>query len=102
MATDPSEVRKVVEAILSSDAQNKEDHFAETYADFKARYPVLYKTVCSGQKVEHLEFMLGMIEQMNKKQKTQHDASVAVGQLLFDKYVEPKVGGLHPPKPPAE
>lgn len=89
---DPSEIRRVVDTILASDAPNKEEHFAEIYADFKEKYPVLYKTACSGEKVEHLDFMLGMLEQMNKKQKTQHDASVAVGQLLFDKYVEPRVG----------
>lgn len=89
--SDPSYIRQVVNEIMSSDAQNKEEHFSEKYADFKDSYPVLYKTVCGGGNTEHLEFMLGMLEQMNKKQKTQHDASVAVGQMLFDKYVEPKV-----------
>jgi hypothetical protein len=89
--TDPSQIRNIVNEIMSSDVQNKEEHFAEKYEDFSTNYPVLYKTVCSGGNTEHLEFMLGMLDQMNKKQKTQHDASVAVGQLLFDKYVEPRI-----------
>lgn len=91
MIMETSEIRHAVNDILSSDVSNKEEHFAEKYPDFKEKYPVLYKTVCDGGKTEHLDFMLNLLEQMNKKQKTQHDASVAVGQMLFDKYVDPKI-----------
>ena len=38
-----------------------------------------------------LQLMFNMASKVSNKETTQHDASVAVGQVLYDKYVDPIV-----------
>ena len=87
---DPEEIKTIVQTIQSSHHKNKEAYFAEEYKEFKEKYPVLYSRACSG-KTENLDFMLNMLKQINNNQKSQFDASAAVGQMLYDKYVDPKI-----------
>jgi hypothetical protein len=87
-----SEIKEIVNDITSSTVKNKEQHFATIYADFKAKYPLLYEHACKGKlDPKTLDFMLQMLNSINNKEKTQFDASAAVGQMLFSKYVEPKL-----------
>lgn len=89
---DVTELRKLISEIKESKQSNKEQHFGNLYPEFKKKYPVMFKLACNGQlDKQNIEFMLTMLEQVQNKEKSQHDASVVVGQMLFDKYVDPQI-----------
>lgn len=86
------DIRAIVTEIQQSKVNDKETYFKQKYSEFRTKYPVMYSMACSSKiDVANLEFMLDMLEQMNRNEKTQYDASAAVGQMLFDKYVDPKI-----------
>lgn len=84
-------VLNIVEYIQRSDVPNKEEYFSEKYASFKKNYPILYKVSCAEDKIDKniLSFMVQRLMDIKVNEKTDHDASKEVGQMLFDKYVEP-------------
>lgn len=86
------DIRKIVVEIQDANITNKEAHFTNIYPDFVKQYPNIFQMACNTKiDIANLDFMLEMLEKMNKKETTQYDASAAVGQMLFDKYVEPKI-----------
>lgn len=86
---DKNEIMKIVKDIQSSSITNKEEHFGEKYKDFKDMYEIFFTIACSDRKLDPkmLEYVLNMSEKVKKNNMSQHDASVEVGQKLFDKYV---------------
>ncbi len=80
------EIMKIAEYIRGSDVENKEEFFAEKYPVFKAKYPVLFKQLCTDPDFDmnNLKYMLNVLS--NKKDA--YSADVFVGQMLFDKYVK--------------
>ncbi len=85
-------VDQILNKILESEITNKEEHFGKEYPNFKAKYPVLFKTACDGNiDKSNLSFMMNVLERMENNGVTQHDGSVEVGQMLYSKYVEPQV-----------
>ena len=91
---DPQEIKTIITTIQKSSVPkaNKEAHFSNIYADFKVQYPMMFKIACeSNLDLKNLDIMLSLLGKINKNEVTQHDASVEVGQLLYDKYVEPTI-----------
>lgn len=84
-------VLNIIEYIQRSNIINKEEYFSEKYATFKKNYPILFKTACADEKIDKkiLSFMIQRLMEIKESEKTDHDASVEVGQMLFEKYVEP-------------
>ena len=72
--------------IRKSTVDNKEEYFADKYKVFRAKYPMLYKQICTDDEFDmsNLQYMLDVID--NKKDA--YTADVHVGQMLFDKYVK--------------
>ena len=91
---DPELIKNIIMIIQSSNVPiaNKERYFFDVYAEFADKYPAVYKMAC-GPKIDkqNLEFMLNMLSKIDKKELNQHDASVSVGQMLFEKYVDASV-----------
>ena len=86
------DIRSIVTEIQKSKIKDKESYFKQLYPDFVTKYPTMFQMACTSKiDVANLEFMLDMLEKMNKNEQTQYDASAAVGQMLFDKYVDPKL-----------
>jgi len=86
------EIIAIVSDINYSPVKNKEQHFLTKYADFKKQYPMLYSMACKGiPDMSTLEYMLSMIEKIKTQETTSHDASVEVGQKLFNQYVDPNL-----------
>lgn len=91
---DKAAIIKIITTIRDADVENKEEYFKERYKNFKKKYPNLYTMCCkpsfatdpAGMKT--LEYMLDMMSMVNKNEKTQEEASVAVGQELFTKFVD--------------
>ena len=60
--------------------------------EFKAKFSKLYDTVMTpGYDKQSLYTMLTLLEKMGRAEMSQHDASVIVGQRLFDKYVHTQI-----------
>lgn len=74
---------------------NKKDfdeQVRQQFNQFEHKYPALFKKLINGDcDPEQLEFVLNRLEQVRTGTKTQHDASVEVGQVLVDKYVKPEL-----------
>lgn len=59
---------------------------------FSEKYPALFKKLINQDcDRNQLEFVLNRLEQVRTGTKSQHDASVEVGQVLVDNYVKPKL-----------
>jgi DNA-binding ferritin-like protein (Dps family) len=83
------EILEIIKTIQNSSVGNKEKHFAEKYKDFKAKYSNLYTMACGGKMdMRMLEYMLDMMEKINTKQTTQHEADIVIGQEVFNKFID--------------
>lgn len=93
-------IMNIVKKILESPLENKEEYFGIKYPNFKNKYPVLFKTSCDGTiDIQNLEFMMSALFRMESNGLSQYDASAQVGQMLYEKYVEPTLDKLPPPPP---
>jgi hypothetical protein len=90
---DPQSVYDIVKYIQSSTIENKEEYFANKYKVFKQNYPILFEKACGAEKIDEnmLQLMFNMVAKISNKETTQYDASVVVGQVLYDKYVDPVI-----------
>jgi hypothetical protein len=88
-------ILKIAAIIKNSTEENKEEFFQDRFKVFKTKYPQMYKKVCTEPDFDmnNLQFMLGMLNQIQTKQKETFDAEAMIGQMLYDKYVKPKVEG---------
>lgn len=78
-----------IAADIRNHQRTKEEHFNK-HADFAERYPVLFDSMCNpNMDMKMLKYMLDMMEKVQSNTTTQFTASAAVGQKLFNKYVEP-------------
>ena len=86
MAINSEDILKIAEYIRKSAVGNKEEYFTDMYPVFKAKYPMLFKQLCTDPDFDmnNLKYMLNVLD--NKKDA--HSADVFVGQMLFDKYVK--------------
>jgi hypothetical protein len=81
-----NEVRRL-RALGQNDEQIK-----EAVGDFVKNYPTLFQMAVEPNFNEaNFRMMVGALEQMANGRLSQHEASVAVGQNLVDKYVMPLV-----------
>ena len=93
---DPCEILDVVKKV-KADAEASDlpfDQLKNTlekkYPDFSLRYrSIFYSTLENKMDLTTLEYMVNMAQQVKNKNKTQHDASVEVGQKLVDDFVRP-------------
>ena len=62
------------------------------FSDFNTKYPTLFKKLLEEDcDSKQLDYMLKQLENIQKGNKTQHDASVEIGQILVDKFVKPEL-----------
>lgn len=91
---DHEKVMRIVNVIVSSDIKDKEKHFSEIYKGFKKKFPHLFALACkqssnsSSDDMKTLNYMLDMMEKIKRKETTQNEASAAVGQHLFNQFVD--------------
>jgi hypothetical protein len=92
---DPSDRMKIVGELLKSITKMKKDGLTlqqvqETLGDLYMQYPELSKKIYSGEDMGQLELMMKMMEHMNRKELTPHQASVIVGRKLANDYIPPE------------
>ncbi len=87
-------VRDMVVKMNTLRAEGKnEEEIREAVGKFAEDYPALFKKVMAGEADQDgtLRTMIVMLERMGSGQLTQDQASVIVGQRLYDKHVKPKI-----------
>jgi hypothetical protein len=96
-------LRKITDEIIDSDigdGEARKDVFKVKYPNFADKYPTLFGTCCasiSGSErckcKQYVEFLLGMLAKTQSETDciSTHDASVSVGQRLYDDFVAPVV-----------
>lgn len=88
-------VRDMVKAVETYQKEGKSTPEIDGLVpDFKRDYPKLYDTLTApgGYSKQSLQTMLFMLEKMGGGKLSQNDASVIVGQRMFDMYVKPQIG----------
>lgn len=66
--------------------------YSHKYAEFKETYPTLFKMACA--RAVNATLLDSLLEQLNgikTNNQSQHEASVQVGQVLFEKFVKPNI-----------
>lgn len=63
---------------------------------FADQYPELFKKIIRKEDITPLRTMLLKLEEMGRGTLNQHEASVHVGQHLYNRYIKPKIGADRP------
>jgi hypothetical protein len=87
-----SKIQVIVDDILNGDmvCAKKKEHFEIKYPKFAKKYPLLFNMCCTDNcDTTRLRSMLSLLEDVETSRMTQHDASVAVGQDLYNAYIQP-------------
>jgi hypothetical protein len=95
---DPASRAKYIRAMLRDIASwmsngDSEAVIREKAKDFIEQYPELFKKIIARQDLSPIQQMLSMMDKMAQGSISQHQASVAVGKKLVDKYVTPSLNG---------
>jgi hypothetical protein len=93
-------IKSIVKAIQATNVPNKKEYFENKYSNLKQKYPKLYEMACSDEPMDmsNLDYMLSMLAKMKEENMSQHDASVNVGQFMYDKYIHENIKDLPPTK----
>jgi hypothetical protein len=90
------EIIAIVQTIVaqSGSTKDKQRIVRKTFPEFAEKYPNLFQMACEPDfNVERLAYMLKMRDAVEQQKVTQHQASVSVGENLFQEYVKPLVDG---------
>lgn len=76
-----------------------QDEIKVEVSEFAGKYPALYKMLFKIDITNEvsLRTMMAMLDKMGKSQLTQDQASVIVGQRLYDTFIKSKIGEDKPP-----
>lgn len=89
---DINSIIKISKEMQNSDIIDKKEHFSKLYPSFKETYPVLFEMSCK-ENIDKTMFnyITSMAIKIKDKEIKNEDATIEVGQTLFDKYVSPLV-----------
>ena len=86
------DVAKIVKEIQESKRPNKHDYFEQKYPEFAEKYERLFEVACERKlDLQQLSVMLRLADKVKSEEVSQHEASVAIGQNLYNQYVRPKL-----------
>jgi len=95
---DPSERATYIRTALRDIARwmadgESEDAIRQRIPDFVEGYPELFKKIIHRQDLSPIQKMLTMLDRMAEGRLSQHQASIAVGKTLVDRFVTPQLRG---------
>ena len=86
---------RFLELKKTKDEEDAKKQVYNEYNEFCDKYPALISLVFSSKDwqtdYQKLKGMFALVEKINNKEITQHDASVKVGGQLVDEYVKPRL-----------
>jgi hypothetical protein len=100
-ATDDMPLDQICEVVLAirkltGPARVRKIEAQKTYADFERRYPMLFATACADDfDMDRFVYMMQMKMRIDQRELTAEQASIEVGQTMFDRFVAPNL----PPEP---
>ena len=73
-------------------AQDSKNILSEKYPEFCKAFPILFASACEpGFDIKRFIYMMHMRDKVTNKTTSFEEASKAVGQALFDEYVQPVI-----------
>lgn len=92
----PNERATVIRGALRDIAQwmadgESEETIRKRVPNFVEGHPELFKKIIQRQDLAPIQKMLTMLDQMGKGRLSQHQASIAVGKSLVDRFVTPQL-----------
>lgn len=87
-----SKIQVIVDDILNGDGGigDKKEVYGNKYPKFANKYPLLFNMCCTDNcDTVRVRSMLALLGDVETSRITQHDASVAVGQDLYNAYIQP-------------
>lgn len=77
----------------------KKRTFRKRYPEFVENYPTLFEmSIQNNFDINRLKFMLHMRDKVENANISQHNASAAIGEMLFNDYVKDKIKDAPPDK----
>lgn len=70
---------------------DSEETIKQRIPDFVEEYPELFKKIIQRQDLAPIQHMLTMLDRMGEGRLSQHQASIAVGKSLVDRFVSPQL-----------
>jgi hypothetical protein len=87
-------VRRMVEEVEEALRTESAAQVSSRFAEFQKDFPKIFEMVLTRTYPrEILEMMLKQLEKMESGSLSQHNASVAVGGVLVDRFVKPQLEG---------
>ncbi len=87
-------VRRLVQEVEVALQTETAAQVSSRFADFQTEFPKIFEMVLTRTYPrEILEMMLKQLEKMESGSMSQHNASVAVGGVLVDRFVKPQLAG---------
>lgn len=95
---DPATRAQYIRTMLRDIAQwmaqgDSEEMIRQRVPDFIEAYPELFKKIIQRQDLAPIQKMLTMLDRMAEGRLSQHQASIAVGKSLVDRFVTPQLKG---------
>lgn len=88
----PDVILKISKEIKNSNHPNKKLHFKIVHKEFATTYPLLFDMCCDDTSdFKYLEYMIGVLQNVQDNKTSAETASVNVGQTMFDHFVKPLV-----------
>jgi hypothetical protein len=89
---DPAARVRVVKQLLAELPRMKAagktmENVQEEMSDLYEQYPEIFKKIWSGDDLDQLHFMIKMMDHMEKRELTPHQASVIIGRQLANTYI---------------
>ena len=93
---DPATRAQYIRTILRDIAQwmaqgDQEDIIRQRVPDFVEAYPELFKKIIQRQDLSPIQRMLHVMDRIAEGRLSQHQASIAVGKVLVDRFVTPQL-----------
>ena len=85
-----SMVQDVARWMAEGESENK---IKERVPEFVEQYPELFKKLIQKQDLAPIQSMLSMLDSMGQGNISQHQASIAIGKKLVDRFVKPQLQG---------
>ena len=85
-------LKEAVEKVITMKrAGRTEEEIRQDNAELFERYPELAKTLLSSDDLTPLVAMIGMLDRIGTGEISHHNASVAVGKALADRFIPPNM-----------
>lgn len=85
------QIHKIITMLNEQNVACKEDYFWDNHPDLVNKYPFLISYMCNNTDLSMLNIMLDKVKDIENGVTTHENASVQIGKLLANKYLNSKI-----------